>query len=267
MIRLLKTKILVTGLWLGCVWGCGDSGLLGTDTGNPTVAKIQFVGQGSGVMLTEARIVVKAIDFDPMPLCLTEEETEEEGTDDDDEDLPGPFVVDLLANSSIPDTDSFEIVSGSFCEMDLDFDRLDEADVPDGIDADDPIVGNALILEGMRDDGIPFEVRLSQDDKFKLAANSADGFTIEGSESETLLFVGFDLEIWFTGVDLDSAAVSDGVILMDDENNTDLRAAIVANIKQSARLYIDLNANGVLDDDETEEGFVLANGEDEEDDD
>lgn len=260
----IKTGILIlAGLWLGCFLGCGD----GTDTGNPTALRIQFVGQGSAVTLTEARIVVKAIDFDPIPLCQTEVESPDEGSnEDDDTNLPGPFVVDLLTNTSLPETDSFIILSGRFCEMDLDFDQLDEADVPDGIDADDSIVGNALILRGTRDDGTLFEVRLSQDDKFKLAAGSDDGFAIPGSETETRLFVGFDLDTWFTGVDLDSATISDGIVLMDDEHNTEERTVIIENIKQSARLFIDLNDNGVLDEEETEEGFVLANGEDEEDD-
>lgn len=256
---MIKTGI-VFFFWIGSLESCGDPTSLGTDTGNPLTTRIQFVGEGSEVTLTEARIVVKAIDFDPLPLCLNEDE------DDDDEDLPGPFVVDLLANSSIPDTDSFEILSGSFCEMDLDFDQLDEADIPDGIASDDSIVGKAFILRGTRDDGREFEVSLSQDDKFKLAAASDDGFAIEGSDSEILLFVGFDLDTWFTGVDLDSASGSEGVILIDDENNTELRTTIVENIKQSARLYIDLNNNGTLDEQEKGEGFILATGEDEEDD-
>jgi hypothetical protein len=53
------------------------------------------------------------------------------------------------------------------------------------------------------------------------------------------------------------------MIFIDHENNAPLRALIVENVKQSARLFRDLNGNGVLDEDESDDTLVLGEGVDE----
>lgn len=261
---MVKTKKIIFGILFISFISCGGNDNNGTDTGNPTTTSLQFIGQTTGVTLSEARIVVKEIDFDPIDLCQTESESPEE--ESEESALPGPFVIDLLNNTSVPATNSFQILSGLYCEMDMSFDRLEENNIPDGIELDDPIIGNALILQGESQDGVPFELQMSEADKFKLTANSDTGFAIEESDAVTLLFIAFDMDTWFTGVNLDETTLVDGVILMNDNNNTNLRTIVVENIKQSARLYHDRNGNNVLDDDETTEGLILANGEDEEED-
>ncbi len=265
----LRMKIVL----ISCLLLCGCPNRQGTDTGNPTAVGIKFVGvneaassslklQTSSVTLTEARIVLKSIDMDPLSLCQLETEIGDFETGDESADLPGPFVVDLLADITIPDADTFFVPAGPYCEMDIEFDRIEPENVPDGIAEDDPIVGEALLVRGARGDGTPFLLRLSQDDRFKLEANSPVGFLVKNN-ALTQFFVRFGLDTWFSGVALEEAAVSDGIILLDDENNAALKTQIVENIKRSSNLFLDLNGDGILEPDESDDTLVLAEGSDE----
>jgi hypothetical protein len=245
------------------LWLAACSNQTGTDTGNPTAVSVRFAGlQAPGVTLTEARIVLKAIDLDPVSVCQAEAELGDFETPDESSDLPGPFVVDLLAGITIPDTETFSIPAGFYCEMDVEFDRLEPEDVPEGIAGDDPIVGLALLVRGARGDGTPFLLRLSRDDRFKLEASSPTGFLIKNNVL-TPFFVRFDLNAWFSGVDLDAAAVTDGTILLDDAANADLKALILENIKRAAQLFLDLDGDGALEADESADTLALAVGSDE----
>ncbi|HSA60427.1 MAG TPA: hypothetical protein VLJ37_12175 [bacterium] len=254
-------------------WACSPNS--GTSTGNPTTVGIKFAGlpEGispalglsvtGGVLLTEARIVLRNMDMDPLSACLAEAANPDLNIESGFS-FPGPFVVDLLANTSIPDVDRIPVPADDYCEIGVDFDPLRREEVPPGILPDDSIIGHALIVRGSRSDGVPFAVRLDQNDRFKLEAASPDGFAIQGSPAVTLLFFSFDLNAWFAGVDLDGATVSpDGSIVIDDDDNPDLRSIIVENVKRSARLFEDLNGNGILDADEIANSLVLGIGADE----
>jgi hypothetical protein len=278
LILMERKNVLIGCLWACFLWLGGCATQAGTDTGNPAFVGIQFVGiQKSspekfstkflpfGITLTEARIVLKEIDLEPLVSCQTEEGTIRPESIDVEVDFVGPFVVDLLDNTSIPNVDNIQVPPGRYCEVELNFDKLEKENVPDGISPDDPIVENALLIQGMRQDGIPFLVRFKEDDRFKLEGRSPIGFTIAGDRQITQFFVSFDFNTWFTGVDLESAVLSDGVILIDDENNAALKALIVENIIHSSRLFKDLNNDGVLEDDESNDDLVLGEGVDEED--
>jgi hypothetical protein len=234
----------------------------GTDTGNPTSLGIKVVGLNSGVTLTEARIVLRDIDMDPLAACQAEAASP---TSDFESGFTfaGPFVIDLLNDTSLPPAGKIPIPSGTYCEIGLDFNRLGKEEAPEGILSDDPIIGSALIVRGSRDDGTPFLVRLNEDDRFKLEGTSPDGFAIESVPGGTLLFISFDLSAWFEGVDLNAAVVSDGMIFIDHDDNAGLRSMIVENIKRSARLFKDLNGNGILDPEESDDTLVLGEGADE----
>lgn len=267
MTSLRSTLLLLSFLFL-----CGCPGHPGTDTGNPTAVGVKFIGvggtdggalklQSAGATITEARVVLKEIDLDPIASCQNENENADAAIGDEPPDLPGPFVVDLLENTSIPDTNTFTIRSGLYCELDMNFDLL-ENDVPAGIAADDPIIGNAFLIRGTRGDGTPFVARLNQDDRFKLEASSAAGFIVKNG-SFTGFFVRFDLGAWFDGVDLEKAAVTEGTILLDGANNPGLKALLVENIKHSAFLFQDLNDDGALDAEESDDSLILGVGTDE----
>lgn len=235
----------------------------GTDTGNATSLGIKVVGITSGVALTEARIVLRNIDLDPLAACQAEAASPQADNFESGFTFEGPFVIDLLNDTSLPPANRIPIPSDTYCEIGLDFNRLGKEEAPEGIPTDDPIIGSALIVRGSRDDGTPFLVRLNEDDRFKLEGTSPDGFAIESVPGGTLLFISFDLSAWFTGVDLNAAVVSNGMIVIDHDENAGLRSMIVENIKHSARLFKDLNGNGVLDGDESDDTLVLGEGADE----
>lgn len=277
MIPCIKHSITIF-LWGACLIlfsACGE----GTDTGNPASVGVKFVGietgseetlvkhQTSTVTLTEARLVLKEIQLEPLESCLTEEleGTPEDESTEEEFDFNGPFVVDLLDNSSIPEIGTTEVPAGTYCEIEVNFDELSEEEVPDGISSDDEIVGEAMIIEGTRSDGTPFIVRFGQDNRFKLEAESGEGFDITAGESN-FFFISFNREVWFEGVDLEEATVTDDTIVIDDENNTGLQEMIVQNIIGSTQLFQDLDGDGVLDDEERDDSLVLGEGIDDDDD-
>lgn len=269
-----KKTLFVLFIFCHLSWGCSNQG---TDTGNPTSLEIKIVGieggvptsltkglEIGGVTITTADIVVKEIDLDLVTTSCAEEEIEteeEESTEEEAEqefEFLGPFVVDLLENSSVPDMSEVEVEPGTYCEIELNFDQLATEEIPDGILSTDPIVEQSLFIEGTREDGTPFEIRLSEDDRFKLEGSSVDGFIIDADSGA--FFISFNFDLWFVNVDLNEADISDGIILIDSENNTTLRELIVENIKGSAQLFRDLDGDGVLGEDELDENLVLGEG-------
>jgi hypothetical protein len=251
----------------------------GTDTGNPTTVGVKVVGitqgalakfskaQNSGDLnLTEARIVLKEIQLEPLAVSCASDEVEPSPEPPDLEfDFPGPVVVDLLNNSSLPEIGTVQTLSGIYCEIEIKFDKLEPGAVPE-IPADDPLVNNAMIIRGTRGDGTPFLVRLTEDDRFKIEGSQANGFEIADSNGLEQFFVSLSRNTWFEGVDLNTAEVSgDGTIVLDEANNVALWAGVVENVKRSARLFRDLNGDGVLNDNEIDASLVLGVGVDEED--
>lgn len=277
MIRIIKYSIRVLSLSAGLILfsACGE----GTDTGNPASIGVKFVGieagfeetlvkyQTSDITITDARLVLKEIQLEPLESCLTEEPegTPEDESTEEEFDFNGPFVIDLLDNSSFPEIGTTEVPAGAYCEIEVNFDELSEEDLPDGLSSDDEIVGEAMIIEGTRSDGTPFIVRFGQDNRFKLEGESAEGFDVDAGGSN-FFFISFNKTAWFEGVDLDNATLAEETIVIDDESNTDLRELIVQNIIQSTQLFRDLDGDLVLDDEERDDSLVLGEGIDDDDD-
>ena len=141
---------------------CGRE--LGTNTGNPSSqTALKFAGIDSslttklrtkalpgGIDITEARLVLEAIDFKSAEDCDNDDETETEI------DFEGPFVVDLLSNMSIPETTNISIPAGNYCRIRLRLDELDDDERPNGIDASDSIIDKSVLIVGTRSDATPF---------------------------------------------------------------------------------------------------------------
>src|SRR5262245_58324842 len=92
----------------------------GTDTGNPTSLGLKVVGLAAGVKLTEARIVLRDIDMDPVAACQAEAASPQVDFESGFTFL-GPFVIDLLGDTSFPPVNRIPIPSGLYCEIGLDF--------------------------------------------------------------------------------------------------------------------------------------------------
>lgn len=274
----MKRAKIIAGLLLACgltALGLGRcANQTGTDTGNPISLKLEFVGipvppapaSNPPPTLCEARIVVKEIDLDPLATCNIPEPSAEPFTPEPEPgpDLLGPFVIDLLQNTALPGIEAVTVPAGDYCEIDLTFDALSAEELPPGLSPEDPIVGNALLIQGNRADGKAFTVLLKRDDRFKLEASAPQGIPIFGDGGVATFFVSFDLQVWFAGVDLAQAEVGpDGGILIDGTRNSALHALIVENVIRSARLYRDLDGDGILNPDEIGAGLVLAVGVDE----
>ncbi len=251
----------------------GTGSVAGTNTGNPfspevavkiigtsnntTTAKVDSKLLANGIDLTEARVVISSIRFRPLAFCQAGESEVEE----DDFDFDGPFVVDLLSNTSIPTTDNVQLPAGSYCRVELKLDDLDDDVIPNGIDASDAIVDQAVILRGTTQGGRPFHVFIEDNDEFRLE-NKQNGFAIGGNTNLDQFFIVFDLDLWFANVDFDNVSEGQGVILIDEDNNEALHAKIVDNIKFSANLLKDLDGDSLLNDSEIDDDLVLAEGED-----
>ena len=244
---------------------CGAGLTRDTETGNPqTLVDLKIVGIDSsvstkkqtkalpgGIDVTEARIVLKEIEFKPLQSC------QEEGNGEFDFD--GPFVVDLLNNTSTPDTETVQLVDDTYCKVKLKLAKLEIDEVPFGIDSSDPIVESSVIIQGMRSDNTVFTVLIKQDDEFKIE-NEQDGFVVDSDTGANQFFIAFDLALWFDLVDMDGATIDGGQITIDEGNNTSLYEQIVDNIKTSAKLFEDINENGSLDDDEDDDNDILGSG-------
>jgi hypothetical protein len=239
-------------------FSCGGTQLAGTEIGN---ARVEVVGvstglsrlnarsQSSGISIDRATIVLDQLEFRTLEQCQSSSEGEIE--------FEGPYVVDLLTNASTPDLGTTQIPITSYCRIELRMAKLDPGEVPSGVDSNDPIVDHSLYVTGERGDFTPFIAKIEQDEEFRIENDS--GFDLLQSESETL-FLAFDLTDWFSQIDLDSADITSGTILIDKDHNSELYDQLKTNVQLSAHLFEDSNDNGELDN--SEEGESLADGAD-----
>jgi hypothetical protein len=216
-------------LSLGCLFG---SGCAGTETGNPpgkfssslTLSAVSSapdavaLGQAQGGLLVERAVVnITAISLLP---CAG--------------GAPLPVVTartfDLLA-APAPETLSAD---GALCGLHVEL-------APASDDSSGVPLGASLFLRGQRTDGSPFEVVSSAARGLDLEAVDPAGF------GQLPLLLGFDVGVWFSGVDVHGAhAGADGVARLDATLNADLLAAFDARTSLSVALYADPNADGVL---------------------
>lgn len=261
----MKLKLFRNILGLACALlllnRCGGTDLGGSEVGNPTFVGLKIVGIDQaastktltdGTTLNTAKIVLERLRFRPLAECEDDNGTE------NDFDFVGPYVVDLLNNSTLPSLDTATIPAGSYCRIELRLHKLDSDEIPTGVPSSDPIVDNAFYAEGATGLGTAFRISIEENDTFKLENNA--GFNV--GVANDLFFIAFNLPEWFAGLDIDAGVQSGGVVVIDKDNNDDLYDAIVEKIKLSADLFKDANDDGSLDSDEHEDEDSLAVGED-----
>ncbi len=208
-------------------------------------------GSVSGVTVSDARLVFGNVSFQPLGVCQGTASARESV------DFHGPYVTNLLTDQSIPLPGSAYVTTGTYCGVDLKLDQLGSDEVPSGIPVNDPIVGTSLLMHGTRSsDATPLTLTINVDDPFQM--RNASGFALEGMQIS--LFLAYDLAHWFDGVDLSTAVLSNGAILINSANNTALYDHIKANVTGSSRLFKDENDNGILEGSESETADILASG-------
>ncbi len=240
-----------------------------TEIGNPArYLRIQVVEKktptglpetSSGINFSEAKVVLAQFEFDtPNIDCNATDNAGDSGGEDQDEPLDedlkydGPFVADLMNDGTIPDIAELKVPDGKYCEIDVTLDEF-----PTDYSPGHPLEGKTIWVGGKRADGVPFVLSAKFRKEFQIA--SKDGISI-GPNGFKGIFMTFFLESWFDGVDLDSATLTDGTILIDETNNTDLLAIIIENIQLSTRLFGDKNRDGILDGSEQNFEDVLGEG-------
>lgn len=261
-----KLCLIVVGLvWLltACSSGDGTSGVGGTEAGNAGAVSLRVIAYQSSTLATltvgnleidTAQVVLDQFEFRPFSNCGGE------GSEDgEDLRIEGPFVVDLLNPEAISGLEEVEISEGRYCRIDLEFDKLEDDELPEGVDPSDPIAGRSIYIAGTRGDGTRFQMTTEVDEEFELK-NEETGFLIDESILNGILFIAFDLDQWFSGVNLSdpSVEVSNGVILINDDQNEEIQETIEDNIKFSADLFEDSDKDEDLDPDEREDSLAAG---------
>ena len=214
------------------------------------ISRLAPRAQAGGITFTRAEIVLSRIKVKSQSQCAG-------GSSSSNVEFEGPFVVDLLTNVSRPNVAEIGIEPGTYCRLELRMDRMEEDELPAAVDPSEDIVGRSLIVEGQRGDGVPFVAYLEADSEFKI--QSPNGFAIGTNPEEDLLVV-FRLADWFAGIDLDAADVESGVVTLSEGKNQTLLEDLIHNVKKSAELFRDNDADGRLDDDGNDEH--LGDGDD-----
>ncbi len=142
------------------------------------------------------------------------ENNKKEGTGSEASDilLAGPFVLEVIdGNESIGDVDVFP---GTFKKVDFTF-------LPDnGLE----FSGNSLIIKcGYTDANgivIPVTIKSAFDQKVQLPL--ANGGVTVASNNKVSLKIVLDIQTWINDINLSSALVTNGAILIDNTNNVEL---------------------------------------------
>lgn len=229
----------------------------GTDVGNPVVdMKFSIYDSGSsatfdkgiahiappGLLIDKAWVAVERIRLRDATNC--------EGNSRDE--FEGPFVVDMLSTDSNPSLSGLELNSSTYCRLEFRWKKLVENEV---LGAPPELTGASVLLEGERADGIRFILKSDKGNELRLDARN-DTFTID--ELSSSLFVAFDVQDLFDGVNMDAAEVVDGSIRIQNNSNETLLRVFESNLDEMAKLFDDDDGDGELDPEERDSTDVLA---------
>jgi hypothetical protein len=273
MVLIKAVLVSLIGLFLMASFfllGCGGS-IGGTETGNATAISLRVIGYQStqfqsplttltvnGLEVTTARVVLDRIRFRPFSGC---QNNASDDSSEEEVEFNGPFVIDLLDPMAVSGLENLIVPTGRYCRVELTFKKLE---LPEGVDSDDPIVNRSILIEGNRFDGTSFQLVTEQDEKFRLE-NETTGFLITSSSEVAVLFIAFDLDQWFQGIDLSNPSVQISkdesghpIILINDVSNEKLQETIEDNIKLSAALFEDEDEDEDLDPAEEEDSLAAG---------
>ncbi len=211
----------------------------------PVIAKS---GQPGGTLtLSSALVALKEIE-----LKLDVEDSENEG------EFPGPYTVDLLANSISPDPGAIEVPEGAYGEIKL---KLDKLEGTPGVSPTNPLYSNTIYLSGTfsspTGETKPFTMSFELEEDLSLGSQSAQskGTNLVG-DTENLLIIAFRMSKWFDFSNtrtnpgrVDLSDITGPVIDLtqeDDGIGEDIRRAIKEAVKQSADFGRDEDGDGKL---------------------
>ena len=186
---------------------------------------------GSPFTLTEARVNVRHLQFDAL----------EAGTASESITIEGPFIFDLVNQSTDPDLSEMEVSPGVYGRIDIRFDDAEEEDAL--LNAGDPLLDNSMHLQGSFSYDGDSQRSFTMILKFNEDLRFEDPYGIlieEGTSNDILLRL--DVSQWLKGVDITSCLEdgdleleADGSLLINDEGSScgDIENTIKENIKNN----------------------------------
>lgn len=260
-----------------------------------TSVDIDVLGTGGAVIgvltLTDARVALEQIKFKTLEereaedgvtygsedrVALTSDgEDSEEGTDTEDSsssefEFEGPYVVDLITNTSTPSFSTISLPAGDYSEIQLKLHKIDGSEDDDegaqAVDSSDPLFDNSVVLRGTYTPTSGsvqnFTFIYDLDEEFELSGSSNSvGFSLADGVDNSVL-VAFRMAKWldFTGQSADLSSLS-GDILLDSTSSggaSSIREIVRDNVKASADYGKDEDGDGQLgageDDDDDSSG-------------
>lgn len=160
--------------------------------------------------ITEARMNIRDIRFD-----TSSTETADVATE-----VNGPYIMDLVNGSALPQDITFDLPNGNYPRVDI---RLDEANIEDGmLDEGDELLGNALVVKGthnylgVTDGTFTLTLKVSEDIRFE----PVGGFVVDADAGADITLT-YEVTDWLedpaapgTKVNLTACILADG--LMDE---------------------------------------------------
>lgn len=237
-----------------------------------------IIKSASGVVqgtltLTDARIALKDIEFD---MASDDADTAEELLDNESVEFIGPFIIDLLNNTSEPEFDMADLLPGRYTEIELDLDDIDDEDIaanPSLLNQTDPLFERSIYLAGTYTGltaggevtDAPFSFAYELHEEFELAAPDAESGITVANQTYVPVIIAFRLASWFDftnsetnsdNKDFSNITLTNGAIVLDEisegDNNTIINV-LKENIKESADFGEDGDDSGVLESDEDED--------------
>lgn len=215
----------------------GDSFVQVKVSADPNSTTVGNALVSNDVTFTEARVVIRDIEFRPSSNCSGSGEFIYEG----------PYVVNLLNQKATPSLDEVKLAKGKYCKFEFKLDKLQDNELPAGISSSDEIIDQSVLIKGTDNtSSTSFVVTLDQNQTYELDSEENGGFELTPNASNTLFLV-FNLSKLFDTIDLSTLDVSSGTIYIDKDNNQDAFDIVKDNLEKFSSLQQDANDNESLD--------------------
>ncbi len=215
--------------------------------------------QTSTFTIHTALLVVEKIGFMPADRC---EADTFHGHGTERVDLEGPFIINLLTQTSTPSLDTITLPEGEYCGIGMMLRKFDPMKMKHHLPKNHPVLNHSMYIAGTVNDRVPFILTADFNRPF-LLFNENQSLGAE-SLKDSLLEIGFDLGKWFDGIT--TAHIKQMPIhgtltaVINKKNNFYIFRQIVKNIYESTSLFADKNHNGRLDPEERQHQMGLAHG-------
>jgi hypothetical protein len=155
--------------------------------------------------------------------------------------VPGPFTVELVKRQATTTETKREV--GRYCMFEVQLRRTRGR----ATGAPSELKGASIVIEGRRNDGLPFTIRSRLDIALALRAGDLEGFAIP--EGGARWIAGIDVARWLEDIDIGDATADSprGRVVIDEKSNPELLAKFNANVEHGFALFEDRNGDRNLD--------------------